>query len=76
MFDLGLAVRRGYSAFVFQSSTTVRYADFMDGVGMYNVYQTNGMLVTMVAANVSVLVFGSIPKGIALRAKLPLAWAY
>jgi hypothetical protein len=34
------------------------------------------MFLTMVAANVSVLVVGSIPTGIALRAKLPLAWAY
>jgi len=32
------------------------------------------MFVTMVAANVSVLVVCSIPTGIALRAKLPLAW--
>ena len=30
----------------------------------------------MAAANVSVLVVGSIPTSIALRAKLPLAWAY
>ena len=39
-------------------------------------YQTNCMFITMVSANVSVLVVGSIPTGIALRAKLPLAWAY
>ena len=34
------------------------------------------MFVTIVAANVSVLVVGSIPTGIALREKIPLAWAY
>ena len=35
------------------------------------------MFVKMVAANVSVfIIFGSIPTGIALREKLPLAWAY
>ena len=40
------------------------------------IYQTNYMFITMVSANVSVLVVGSIPTGIALRAKLPLARAY
>ena len=39
-------------------------------------YLTNCMFITMVSAHVSVLVVGSIPTGIALRAKLPLAWAY
>ena len=39
------------------------------------IYQTKCMFVTIVAANVSVLV-DSIPTGIALRAKLPLARAY
>ena len=34
------------------------------------------MFITMVSANVSGLVVGSIPTGIALHAKLPLAWAY
>ena len=38
-------------------------------------YQTNCMFVTMIAANVLVLVVGSIRTRIALRAKLPLAWA-
>ena len=45
------------------------------GVTEYN-YQTKCMFVTIVAANVSVLVVGSILTSIALRAKLPLAWAY
>ena len=40
------------------------------------IYQTNCMFITMVSANDSVLVVGSIPTGIVLRAKLPVAWAY
>ena len=40
------------------------------------IYQTNCMFITMVSANVSVLVVGSIPTGTALRAKLPLAPDY
>ena len=39
------------------------------------IYQTNCVFITMVSANVSVLVVGSIPTSIALRAKLPLARA-
>ena len=45
------------------------------GVTEY-IFQTNCMFITMVPVNVSVLVVGSIPTGIALRAKLPLARAY
>ena len=45
------------------------------GVTEY-IYQTNFMFITMVSANFSVLVVGSIPTGIALRAKVPLVRAY
>ena len=41
-----------------------------------SIYQTNCIFITMVSANVSGLVVGSIPTGIALRAQLPPAWAY
>ena len=40
------------------------------------IYQIKCMFVTIVAANDSILVVGSIPTGTAVRAKLPLAYAY
>ena len=40
------------------------------------IYETECIFVTILSANVLVLVVGSISTGTAFHAKLPLAWAY